>query len=104
MPFIYDVLMTGQEPPIHQALLGIDLIPANRELSALDANLGETKNRQFLLQKMLKKIEPNYDFILLDCPPNLRAKKSGGDSGFVICKQLLIQELIEPKLLKPIWR
>ena len=68
---IYDALMTGQEPPIHQGLLGIDLIPANRELSALDANLGETKNRQFLLQKLLKKIEPNYDFILLDCPPNL---------------------------------
>ena len=68
---IFDALMAEKEPPIHKGIQGVDLIPANRELSALDANLSEEKNRQFRLQKVLKKIELEYDFILLDCPPNL---------------------------------
>ena len=68
---IYDALLTGGTPPILQDLQGMDLIPANRELSALELNLGSEQDRQFRLKKILQPFAQNYDFILLDCPPNL---------------------------------
>ncbi len=68
---IYDALLTGETPPILQDLQGMDLIPANRELSALELNLGSEQDRQFRLKKILQPLAQNYDFILLDCPPNL---------------------------------
>ncbi len=68
---IYDALLTGETPPILQDLQGMDLIPANRELSALELNLGSEQDRQFRLKKILQPFAQNYDFILLDCPPNL---------------------------------
>ena len=68
---IYDALINGSAPPILPDLQGMDLIPANRELSALELNLGGEQDRQFRLKKILQPLTRNYDFILLDCPPNL---------------------------------
>ena len=68
---IYTALITGKTPPVHKDLQGMDLIPANQELSALDVNLVGEQDRQFRLKKILKPISKDYDFILLDCPPNL---------------------------------
>lgn len=68
---IYNALITGKTPPIHQDLQGMDLIPANQELSTLDVNLVGEQDRQFRLKKILQPLAKNYDFILLDCPPNL---------------------------------
>ena len=49
---------------------GLDIITANTNLAASEIELAEVKNREFVLSKILSKIE-GYDYILIDCPPAL---------------------------------
>lgn len=49
---------------------GLDIVPSSLSLSGADIEFSGLPAREFLLQKALKKL-PEYDFILMDCPPNL---------------------------------
>lgn len=49
----------------------LDLIPSHLELTFLDLDLGSATAREYILQGQLKNCKKNYDFILIDCPPNL---------------------------------
>lgn len=50
---------------------GIDLIPANIELSNMDLQLVSTMNRERIMSMLLQKIKKDYDYILIDCMPSL---------------------------------
>jgi len=50
---------------------GVDLVPANIELSAMEMTLVGVMNREKILRKYLESIKQNYECILLDCPPSL---------------------------------
>lgn len=50
---------------------GLDLIPSHIELTFLDLDLSGQAGREIILKNQLDKCEDNYDFILIDCPPNL---------------------------------
>lgn len=50
---------------------GFDLLPASIELSGAEMELVNEPAREQILRSALKEIEDDYDFILLDCPPNL---------------------------------
>lgn len=47
-----------------------DIIPATQSLGQADYELISLPGREFLLKKILSKIE-GYDFIFIDCPPSL---------------------------------
>lgn len=49
----------------------LDLIPSHLELTFLDLDLGSASAREYILQGQLKNAKKTYDFILIDCPPNL---------------------------------
>ena len=49
----------------------LDLIPSHLELTFLDLDLGGTPGRESILVNKLSMAQTNYDFILIDCPPNL---------------------------------
>lgn len=49
----------------------LDLIPSHLELTFLDLDLGSASAREFILQSQLKNTNKEYDYILIDCPPNL---------------------------------
>ena len=50
---------------------GIDLIPANIELSALEMTIINMMSRERILNCYLAEIKASYDFILIDCMPSL---------------------------------
>ena len=50
---------------------GLDLIPANGDLTAAEVALLEEDMGPKRLRKTLKKVRDNYDVVLIDCPPTL---------------------------------
>ena len=50
---------------------GVDLMPANIELSGLEVSLVNAMSRETVLRQYLDTVKQNYDFILLDCMPSL---------------------------------
>lgn len=50
---------------------GVDLIPANIELSGLEVSLVNAMSRETVLKQYLNTIKNEYDYVLLDCMPSL---------------------------------
>ena len=50
---------------------GVDLLPANIELSGLEVTLVNTMSRETILREYLNSVRDQYDEILLDCCPSL---------------------------------
>ncbi|NMP24846.1 ParA family protein [Sulfobacillus harzensis] len=50
---------------------GVDLIPANLELAAAEIDLNSQYAREYALSRLLAPVRDAYDFILVDCPPQL---------------------------------
>jgi chromosome partitioning protein len=50
---------------------GMDVVPANAALSAAELGLVSAMNRESMLAALLRNVEANYDYILIDCLPSL---------------------------------
>lgn len=50
---------------------GVDLIPANIELSAIEVSLVNVMSRELILRSLVEKLKDFYDFIIIDCMPSL---------------------------------
>ena len=50
---------------------GVDLLPANIELSGLEVTLVNIMSREMVLREYLNSVRDRYDVILLDCCPSL---------------------------------
>jgi len=50
---------------------GVDLMPANIELSGLEVSLVNAMSRETILRQYIEKLKLKYDYILLDCMPSL---------------------------------
>lgn len=50
---------------------GVDLMPANIELSGLEVSLVNAMSRESILKQYLDTVNKQYDVILLDCMPSL---------------------------------
>ena len=51
--------------------VGIDLLPANADLTAAEVNLMRAENAQDRLKNSIASIKDEYDYVLIDCPPAL---------------------------------
>jgi chromosome partitioning protein len=73
---LYDVLM-GEKPVldavVKTALPGLDLVPADADLSGIELELGQTARRSFKLRDALGPLRErrDYTYVLIDCPPSL---------------------------------
>ena len=50
---------------------GVDLVPANIELSGLEVSLSNVMSREMILKEYVEQIRDQYDYILIDCMPSL---------------------------------
>ena len=46
---------------------GVDLLPANIELSAVEASMANVMSRELMMQEYLETIKNQYDYVLIDC-------------------------------------
>tara|TARA_R110002124_G_scaffold137727_6_gene300728 strand:- start:7637 stop:8401 length:765 start_codon:yes stop_codon:yes gene_type:complete len=49
----------------------VDIIPAHIDLVAIEIELVDKEQREYMLQKSLTKLKNKYDYILIDCAPSL---------------------------------
>src|SRR3546814_5071911 len=50
---------------------GLDLMPGNTDLTAAEIDLMDEDGREPRLKRALDPLRPDYDFIIIDCPPAL---------------------------------
>lgn len=71
---VYDVLLAQKslgEVKVSAGQGGFDVVPANRELAGAEVELVNEFAREMRLKEALAKIEGQYDYVLIDCPPAL---------------------------------
>ncbi|WP_369047568.1 ParA family protein [Tenacibaculum sp. UWU-22] len=49
----------------------VDIIPAHIDLVAIEIELVDKENREYMLKKAIADLKSEYDFILIDCAPSL---------------------------------
>ena len=67
---IRDESVPWEEGIIHSSE-GVDLLPANIELSGVEMSLFNAMSREQVLKSVLSRVKENYDYILIDCMPSL---------------------------------
>jgi len=65
-----DTPISPQEGILHHAE-GVDLMPANIELSGMEVSLVNAMSRETILKQYLDGVKRQYDYVLLDCAPSL---------------------------------
>ena len=75
VPTIYDLLLDTKRDPreviVPTAVEGLDILPANIDLSAAEVHLVNEVARETILSRVLRKVTADYDVILIDCQPSL---------------------------------
>ena len=70
-------VMEEQKLSLHETIIrhgeGVDLIPANIELSVLEINLVNAMSREIMLRSVVEHLKSEYDYnyIIIDCMPSL---------------------------------
>ena len=70
---LYEVLLGEcplQDAIAKTAIEHLDVLPATHDLIGVEIELLNTDNREYVLHGLLRRL-PQYEYILLDCPPSL---------------------------------
>lgn len=71
---IYEVLLqeiSASEAVRPSDLPNLSILPANVQLSGIEVDMLEQETREFILKEALLQVHDQFDYILIDCPPNL---------------------------------
>lgn len=74
MNTVYDLLLaeaTIEECIKKDVFKNLSVLPASINLSAVEIELIDVKENQFILKNALKQVDDQYDYVLIDCPPSL---------------------------------
>lgn len=62
---------TAKEAIQKTSATNVDIIPAHIDLVAIEIELVNMEQREYMLKQAIEPIKENYDFILIDCAPSL---------------------------------
>lgn len=75
---IYDVIVDGRsvdESAVPTTVPGLDIVPADADMSGVEIELSQADRRSFRLRDALQgqgaEGQTRYDYVLIDCPPSL---------------------------------
>ena len=71
---VYEVLLGSKsivDARIYAEAGKYDLLPANRDLAGAEIELVDMPHRETRLRDAVQLVAPEYDFVLIDCPPAL---------------------------------
>ena len=75
---IYDVIVDGRsvhDAAVKTAVPGLDIIPADADMSGVEIELSQADRRSYRLRDALSAQtadgQTGYDYVLIDCPPSL---------------------------------
>jgi chromosome partitioning protein len=73
---LYDVLMgeaSVAEAIVKTSVPGLDVVPADPDLSGVELELGQAAGRSYRLREAMKPLREagGYTYVLIDCPPSL---------------------------------
>lgn len=71
---IYDMIIgeADVEEVIHKDTIeNLDILPSNVDLSAVEIEMIDVENKEFVVKNAIQKIRDNYDYVIIDCPPSL---------------------------------
>ena len=71
---IYDMIIgeADVEEVIHKDTIeNLDILPSNVDLSAVEIEMIDVENKEFVVKNSIQKIRDDYDYIIIDCPPSL---------------------------------
>lgn len=64
-------VVNEEEFDINDAILhheeGVDIIPANIELSAIEVSMVNVMSRELILKQLIERVKESYDYIIIDC-------------------------------------
>ena len=63
--------LSAKDAIVKTASPNVDIIPANIDLVAIEIELVDKEDREYMLKKALVHITDDYDYILIDCAPSL---------------------------------
>ena len=70
----YQVLehtISAKEAIVKTTSPNVDIIPAHIDLVAIEIELVDKQDREYMLKRAIQDIKKDYDFILIDCAPSL---------------------------------
>ena len=71
---IYDMIIgeAEVEEVIHKGTIeNLDILPSNVDLSAVEIEMIDVENKEFIVKNAMQKVRDNYDYVIIDCPPSL---------------------------------
>jgi chromosome partitioning protein len=71
---IYNVLVEevpAEDVVVSTDMVNLDIIPATIQLAGAEIELVQIMSREMRLRKAIEKLQEEYDFIIIDCPPSL---------------------------------
>ena len=70
---VYDLII-AEQPDVKSAIIKtkwMDVLASNTDLAGAEIDLINMPEREYRLKRVLDPLRPDYDYIIIDCPPSL---------------------------------